>query len=228
MQFTHAEIMENKEKGLHTDENDLNIQPSAAKSAEDTINEIENESAENVPNDQKRSYEELEEKAEGLLEKIGFGKKEKHKKEAQELKEKLEEMNDRHLRLVAEFDNYKKRNAKERLEWMKNAGQDIIQSILPTLDDFNRAIKQMEVSKDISSVKDGVLLIHSKLKSTLEARGLKQIDSIGHEFNTELHEAITEIPAPNEEMRGKVVDEIECGYSLNDKMLRYAKVVVGK
>lgn len=137
-------------------------------------------------------------------------------------------MNDRHLRLVAEFDNYKKRNAKERLEWMKNAGQDIIQSILPTLDDFNRAIKQMEVSKDISSVKDGVLLIHSKLKSTLEARGLKQIDSIGHEFNTELHEAITEIPAPNEEMRGKVVDEIECGYSLNDKMLRYAKVVVGK
>ena len=137
-------------------------------------------------------------------------------------------MNDRYLRLVAEFDNFKKRNAKERLEWMKNAGQDIIQSILPTLDDFNRAVKQMETSKDIASVKDGVQLIHNKLKSTLEGRGLKQLESIGQEFNPELHEAITEIPAPTEELKGKVVDEIESGYSLNDKMLRYAKVIVGK
>lgn len=137
-------------------------------------------------------------------------------------------MNDRYLRLVAEFDNFKKRNAKERLEWMKNAGQDIIQSILPTLDDFNRAIKQMETSIDIASVKDGVQLIHNKLKSTLELRGLKQLESIGQEFNPELHEAITEIPSPTEELKGKVVDEIESGYSLNDKMLRYAKVIVGK
>ncbi|GDX52609.1 protein GrpE [Bacteroidota bacterium] len=220
--------MENQEKDIHADNNDSNIQPSAAKSAEEIMNEIENRATENSATEPNKSFEELEEKAEGLLEKIGFGKKSAHKKEAQELKEKLEEMNDRYLRLVAEFDNFKKRNAKERLEWMKNAGQDIIQSILPTLDDFNRAIKQMETSIDIASVKDGVQLIHNKLKSTLELRGLKQLESIGQEFNPELHEAITEIPSPTEELKGKVVDEIESGYSLNDKMLRYAKVIVGK
>ncbi len=220
--------MENQEKDLPTDNNDLNIQPSAEKSAEEVMNEIENAATENSSNEPGKSFEELEEKAEGLLEKIGFGKKDKHKKEAQELKVKLEEMTDRHLRLVADFENFKKRNAKERLEWMKNAGQDIIQSILPTLDDFNRAMKQMENSTDIASVKDGVQLIHNKLKSTLELRGLKQLESIGQEFNPEVHEAITEIPAPTEDLKGKVVDEIESGYSLNDKMIRFAKVIVGK
>jgi len=220
--------MENQDKNLQSDEQEINPQPPAEKTAEEIISDMEKESAASTSDDTKKSFEELEEKAEGLLDKIGFGKKDKNKKEIAELKEKLEEMNDRYLRLIAEFDNFKKRNAKERLEWMKNAGADTIQSILPTLDDFNRAIKQMDASKDIASVKDGVTLIHNKLKSTLEARGLKQLESIGQEFNPEVHEAITEIPAPSEEMKGKIIDEIESGYSLNDKMLRYAKVIVGK
>ena len=220
--------MENQDKNLQSDEQEINPQPPAEKTAEEIMSNMEKESAASTSDDTKKSFEELEEKAEGLLDKIGFGKKDKNKKEIAELKEKLEEMNDRYLRLIAEFDNFKKRNAKERLEWMKNAGADTIQSILPTLDDFNRAIKQMDASKDIASVKDGVTLIHNKLKSTLEARGLKQLESIGQEFNPEVHEAITEIPAPSEEMKGKIIDEIESGYSLNDKMLRYAKVIVGK
>lgn len=220
--------MENQDKNLQSDEQEMNAQPPIEKTAEEIMSDMEKESAASTSDDTKKSFEELEEKAEGLLDKIGFGKKDKNKKEIAELKEKLEEMNDRYLRLIAEFDNFKKRNAKERLEWMKNAGADTIQSILPTLDDFNRAIKQMDASKDIASVKDGVTLIHNKLKSTLEARGLKQLESIGQEFNPEVHEAITEIPAPSEEMKGKIIDEIESGYSLNDKMLRYAKVIVGK
>ncbi|MEI7802853.1 MAG: nucleotide exchange factor GrpE, partial [Bacteroidota bacterium] len=175
--------MENQDKNLQSDEQEINPQPPAEKTAEEIMSNMEKESAASTSDDTKKSFEELEEKAEGLLDKIGFGKKDKNKKEIAELKEKLEEMNDRYLRLIAEFDNFKKRNAKERLEWMKNAGADTIQSILPTLDDFNRAIKQMDASKDIASVKDGVTLIHNKLKSTLEARGLKQLESIGQEFN---------------------------------------------
>ena len=220
--------MENQDKNIQPNENELNSQSPAEKTADELLSEMENQSEENIPADAKSSFEELEEKAEGLLDKIGFGKKDKNKKEAAELKEKLEEMNDRYLRLVAEFDNFKKRNAKERMEWMKSAGQDVILSVLPTLDDFNRAMKQMETSNDVASARDGVLLIYNKLLSTLESRGLKQIDSVGMEFNPEQHEAITEIPAPSEDMIGKVVDEIEKGFTLNDKMLRYAKVVVGK
>ncbi len=235
MHLNRQVSMENQDKEIQNHENDIPTQPNAEKYAdknpsalnqEEILNELEKFSLENSTDKIKKTGE--EEKPEGLLDKFGLGKKDRRKKETQELKEKLEEMNDRYLRLIAEFDNFKKRNAKERLEWMKNAGQDIIQSILPTLDNFNRAIKQMETSKDIASIKDGVFIIHNKLKSTLESSGLKQLESIGMEFNTELHEAITEIPAPTEEMKGKVVDEIECGYSLNDKMLRYAKVIVGK
>ncbi len=220
--------MENQDKNMQSDEQDMNQQSPAEKSTEEVLNEMEKESAETTSDETKKSFGELEEKAEGLLDKIGFGKKDKNKKEIAELKEKLEEMNDRYLRLIAEFDNYKKRNAKERMEWMKSAGQDVILSVLPTLDDFNRAMKQMQNSNDVTAVKEGVTLIYNKLKSTLETRGLKQLDSIGQDFNPEQHEAITEIPAPSEEMKGKVVDEIEKGFMLNDKMLRYAKVVVGK
>lgn len=141
---------------------------------------------------------------------------------------KLDEMKDKYLRLYADFDNYKKRMAKERLELMKDAGKDIILNLLPVMDDFTRAVKAAENAADATSVKEGMELIHGKLLKNLEQKGLKKMEAQGEAFNADLHEAITEIPAPSEELKGKVVDVVEDGYYLNDKIIRYAKVVVGK
>lgn len=136
-------------------------------------------------------------------------------------------LNDKYLRLFAEFDNYKRRTQKERIELLQTAGKDVIISLLPVLDDFDRANKAMETATDVNSVKEGVNLVHSKLKGILAQKGLKEIESIHTAFDTDNHEAITKIPAPNEEMKGKVIDELEKGYTLNDKVIRFAKVVVG-
>lgn len=144
------------------------------------------------------------------------------------LRAQLQEMKDKYLRQVAEFDNFRKRNAKERLEMIQTAGKEVILSLLEVLDDCERAEKQLERSEDVQAVKDGVSLVFNKLKGTLQGRGLKPMDTIGAEFNPDHHEAITEIPAPTEEMKGKVIDEVEKGYYLNDKIIRFAKVVVGK
>jgi molecular chaperone GrpE len=145
--------------------------------------------------------------------------------------EKLQEenaaLNDKYLRLFAEFDNYKRRTQKERIELLQTAGKDVIISLLPVLDDFDRANKAMETATDINSIREGVNLVHSKLKTILGQKGLKEIESIHTVFNTDDHEAITKIPAPSEEMKGKVIDELEKGYTLNDKVIRFAKVVVG-
>jgi len=143
------------------------------------------------------------------------------------LKKQVDEYKDKHLRLYADFDNFKKRNAKERLELILTAGKDVIQDLLPILDDFERATKALENTTDVAAVKEGMSLIHNKLIKTLEAKGLKPIESIGQEFNVEKHEAITEIQAAPD-MAGKVIDEVEKGYYLNDKIIRFAKVVVGK
>jgi len=142
--------------------------------------------------------------------------------------QELNEMRDKYLRLVAEFDNFKKRNAKERIELMQTANKEVINALLPVLDDADRAAKQLETSQDINIIKDGVTLVFNKLRSTLQSKGLKAMESMHTEFNADLHEAITEIPAPNEELKGKVVDELEKGYYLNDKLIRHARVVVGK
>ncbi len=146
----------------------------------------------------------------------------------QQLEDQVKEANDKYLRLVAEFDNFRKRNAKERIELIKTAGEDVIKSMLDVLDDSERAAKQMESSDDITLVKEGVTLVFNKLKSTLFSKGLKAMESKEQDFDTELHEAITEIPAPTEELKGKVLDEVQKGYYLNDKIIRHAKVVVGK
>ena len=126
------------------------------------------------------------------------------------------------------FDNFKKRNARERLELIDTAARETIQSLLPVLDDFDRAIQSMEKATDLDSVKNGVQLIHHKMQHILTTRGLKAMETKGQDFDTERHEAITEIPAPTPELAGKVVDEVEKGYLLNEKIIRYAKVVVGK
>jgi molecular chaperone GrpE len=149
------------------------------------------------------------------------------KDDMEELRIELAEQKDKFIRLYAEFDNFKRRNAKERIELMQTAGRDVIQSLLEVMDDFERADKQMAKTEDLEQIKKGIELIFSKLKNTLAAKGLKEMKSIGIEFNPDLHEAITEIEVP-EEMKGKVVDEVEKGYTLNDKIIRFSKVVVGK
>jgi len=133
---------------------------------------------------------------------------------------------DNYLRLYADFENYKKRSLKERSDMIKSAGADILGSLLPILDDFDRALQALENTEN-GPAKEGVLLIHNKMLSTLEQRGLKPMQTIGEEFNVDLHEAITNIPVEEHAKKGKVVDELEKGYFLNDKVIRYAKVVVG-
>ena len=146
--------------------------------------------------------------------------------------EKLQEenaaLNDKYLRLFAEFDNYKRRTQKERVELLQTAGKDVIVSLLSVLDDFDRAMKQLETSEANEVSKEGIKLIYQKLFSKLETKGLKRMTSISELFNPELHDAITEVPVTDENQKGKVVDEIECGYYLYDKIIRHAKVVVGK
>lgn len=146
--------------------------------------------------------------------------------EIEELKKELEELRDKYVRFHADFDNAKKRMARERLELFQTAGKDIITDLLPVVDDFERAMKAQEKSEDIAVFKDGVKLIHNKLLAVLTAKGLKPMESIGKDFNVELHEAITEVPMPDQS--GKVIDEVEKGYYLNEKIIRFAKVIVGK
>ncbi len=143
------------------------------------------------------------------------------------LRAELEEQKDKYLRLVAEFDNYKRRNAKERIELIQTAGKDVIVSLLEVLDDCDRAEKQLQEMAVAPLDKSGIQLIFNKLRNTLQAKGLKAMESIHKDFDVEKHEAITEVPTPPK-MSGKVVDEVEKGYYLNDKIIRFAKVVVGK
>ena len=143
------------------------------------------------------------------------------------LKEELALANDKYLRLYAEFDNFRRRTIKEREEARKMEGKDVIVSLLPVLDDFERALKAMENATDVVPVKEGVILVQNKLKNILSQKGLKEMGSIGEPFDAEVHEAITNIPAPSEELKGKVIDEMEKGYLLNDKVIRFAKVIVG-
>lgn len=147
--------------------------------------------------------------------------------ELEKLKAELEAGKDKYLRLVAEFDNFRRRSAKERIELAQTAGREVIQDLLEVLDDSDRAQKQLD-SSDGKEVKEGVTLVFNKLRSLLQSKGLKPMEAIGQDFDPDLHEAITEIPAPTKELKGKVVDEVVKGYYLNDKIIRHAKVVVGK
>lgn len=146
--------------------------------------------------------------------------------ELESLKAQLAESNDKFLRLYAEFDNYKRRTMKERSELLQLAGKEVILSLLPVVDDFDRA-KKADV-QDIEMYKEGINLIHHKFSSILAAKGLKPIEAVGQPFNVDMHEAITNIPAPSEDLKGKVVDETERGYELNGHVIRFSKVVVGE
>ena len=142
--------------------------------------------------------------------------------------EKYAELNDKFLRLYSEFDNYRKRTNKEKLELISTASSGVIKDLVAVLDDFERAMTNNEAVEDTTSLKEGFQLIYNKLKSTLETKGLKPMVSKGEVFDSELHEAIANIPAPSEDLKGKIVDDVEKGYYIHDKVIRYAKVVVGQ
>lgn len=147
--------------------------------------------------------------------------------ELEVLKRQVQEANDKYLRLYAEFDNYRRRSVKEKSEILQTAGKDVMLTLLPVIDNFERAQKSSSTNS-FEAYKEGVELIHNQFNSILNARGLKSIESVGQEFNVDLHEAITNIPAPSEDMKGKVIDETEKGYTLNGHVIRFAKVVVGE
>lgn len=142
--------------------------------------------------------------------------------------DELAELKDKYIRLVAEFDNYRKRTNKEKFDLINSASEQVMLSILEVIDDTDRADEQIRTSQDVEALRQGVLLIFNKLKNVLQSKGLKEMESTGTVFDPELHEAITEIPAPKSKLKGKVIDTVQKGYYLNDKIIRHAKVVVGK
>ena len=148
--------------------------------------------------------------------------------EIAELTQKCNDLNDKNLRLMAEFDNYRKRTLKERSDLIKTAGENILSSMLPLVDDFERALKAMETAEDVVAVKEGVDLIYNKFIAFLLQNGVKAIPTDNEVFNTDLHEAITTFPAPTEDMKGKIIDCVSKGYTMNDKVIRFSKVVVGE
>lgn len=147
--------------------------------------------------------------------------------EVEALNQKIADLNDKYLRQVAEFDNFRRRTAKERIDLIQTAGREVITAMLDVLDDSERAQQQLEKTDDVVQIKEGVGLVFNKLKTTLTAKGLKPMDAQGQDFDPDKHEAITEIEA-GPQMKGKVVDEVQKGYYLGDKIIRFAKVVVGK
>ena len=148
--------------------------------------------------------------------------------ELEKVREELQAQKEKYLRLFAEFDNFRKRSARENLELRQTAGKEVIVSLLDTLDDSERAERQLQNADIPDAVKEGTLLVFSKLRSVLQGRGLRPMLSIHTDFDVEKHEAITEVPVEDKSLRGKVIDEVQKGYYLNDKIIRFAKVVVGK
>jgi molecular chaperone GrpE len=141
--------------------------------------------------------------------------------------EELEKLKDSYLRLMAEYDNYRKRTVKEKIELMRNGGEKVLTGLLPVVDDFQRALETIEKATDLQAVKEGVDLISQKFLLFLQQNGVKRIETIGQEFDADLCEAVAAVPAPSEDQKGKVIDNVQTGYMLNDKVIRHAKVVVG-
>jgi molecular chaperone GrpE len=170
------------------------------------------------------SSETIPEIKEGAIEEVSVGTDER----ISEIEKNLVEMTDKYLRLSAEFDNYRKRSLREKMEMIRTASESVMRNILPVIDDFERAMKSIELGMDFEATKEGILLIYNKFKDFSKQNGIKEIEALGTEFSTDLHEAVTKIPAPSEDLKGKIIDVIQKGYYLNDKVIRFAKVVVGE
>lgn len=182
-------------------------------------NKVQNEEQENAQN---QTAESAEESAENVAEETQEAPKEPS------IEDKYNELNNKYLRIHAEFDNYRKRTNKEKVDLISSANAGVLKDLLPVLDDFERAIANNENAQDIESVKEGFNLIFHKFSHILKSKGLKEMPAQGETFDSELHEAIANVPAPKKKLKGKVVDTVEKGYYLNDKVIRYAKVVVGQ
>lgn len=191
----------------------------------DNKEKMEEQKAQNTENIEKENVAEQETKEETTQETA-----EKEEDTVESLGKKLLDVNDKYLRIYSEFENYRKRTNKERLEMIENASEDMIKSLLPVLDDFERALINMEKSEDelVKQMAEGMSLIYKKFYGILERKGLKPINAKGEMFDENLHEAVTMFPAPNEEDKGKVIDETEKGYYLNNKVIRFSKVVVAQ
>lgn len=204
-----------KAKKPETSDNKKDIE-SKAKSAASLKKEKEQLKAENDKNSKSRkTRKEVKDTA-------------KDDKIEESVEEKLADVQNKYLRLSAEFDNYRKRTLKEKIDLTKSAGESILVNLLPVMDDFDRANKMMEDAEEITAIKEGIGLIYNKFIEFLKQNGVKEIESNNCKFDTDLHEAITKIPAPDKSMKGKVVDVIQKGYYLNDKVIRYSKVVIGE
>ena len=174
---------------------------------------------------QEQVQEEVEQ--EETAEEAEAEEKEEPKKEPT-AEEKLAELQDRYLRLSAEYDNFRKRTLKEKIDMQKSANENLLETLLPVADDFDRAMQSVDEAKEIEAVKEGLKLIAGKFNGFLKQQGVKEIEAVNKEFDTDLHEAITKIPAPSKKLKGKVVDVVQKGYFLNEKVLRFSKVVIGE
>ena len=174
------------------------------------------QSAQDHKNKHAKSHGKVEKQVEDLKNQLG------------DTEARLTEIQDKYLRLSAEFDNYRKRTLKEKMELIKTAGEDCLIRIIPVMDDFDRALQLIDISKELDPVKEGIHLIYNKFKEVLNQQGVKEIDALNQEFNTDVHEAITKVTAPDENSKGKVLDVVQKGYYLNEKVIRFAKVIVGE
>ena len=225
--------MEDKEKNTTTStENTTNVnEPSTTNELQDSINtqNSSENSSNNLSSDSEANASSKEgETAESSSNNNSQQQIQELMKKIEALQQELKELNDKHIRLLAEFDNFRKRTRKEKEDLIKYAGEDIWKKILPVLDDFERAIKENQNTNDIDVVKKGFELIYNKFKHITTQNNLMAIDSMHKEFNADTMEAVAKVPAPSEEMKGKVIDELEKAYQLNDKLIRPAKVVVGE
>lgn len=168
--------------------------------------------------------------SEGTSEENSAGNESADENETNErdLEAELAEMNDKFLRLYSEFDNFRRRSAKEKADLMKSAAKDMLEDMLPVVDDFGRTMEAIKGGTDLAALTEGVMLVHNKFANVLKKNGLEPFEAKGEIFDADYHEAITKIPAPTDDLKGKVVDVVEQGYMLNNKVLRYAKVVVGE
>ncbi len=196
------------------------------KKKKESINHDENHQPKDM--NQEQNFEEFENKEQGTEKMTDSEITQTAEVQEEECQKQVNELQDRYVRLMAEFDNFRKRSLKERMELLKSAGEDVLINILPVIDDFERGLNAIEKSSDIEAVKKGIELIYNKFKDFLTQRGVKEIDARNQDFNVDVHEAITKIPAPEENLKGKVVDVVQKGYYLNDKVIRYAKVVIGE
>jgi len=192
-----------------------------------TDNKAKNEQLENENQDMTAGQaESVHHKKESKKDKAQ--KKSKVEEQLEKAENEIIDLKDKHIRLQAEFDNYRKRTLKERMELLKTASESLLISILPVIDDFDRAVQSIDLAGEDGHLKDGIKLIYSKFQDFLKQNGVKEIEAKEKEFDTDLHEAITKIPAPTEELKGKIVDVVQKGYYLNDKVIRFSKVVIGE